>query len=302
MGIDRTTGAAFHPEITDAAANEGNFKASPVRALVLDKGASRVERQHEAFKADELWLGSAYDPSQPAATAVPVYVRITRPAPIVAELLCSVIARALGLPAPEPFVVLVAPEALPKSPLAQAAGLHLTVATRDLGGSTFAQLLREDSHFAQALISKWHHLLPVAVLDEWLANDDRNMGNIIYIAQTLYIIDHAEAFGGSHRALFPLVDITHDTFTNKLAGLLDGDASQRQSWLNKAKEWLTFTAGGLDMQAALSVAQITRWQSDEEEAELLHFITTRLSVTHHLLCNRLGHPQLSFSSTSACRQ
>lgn len=301
MDTDRTAGAALQPEIAPIAANEGVFDRAiePVRLLVLELGASRIQRAHEPTKSDELWLGTAYDPTQPAAASEPVYVRITHSQSIVAELLCSIIARALALPAPEPFVVLVTPQSLPQSPLTRATGMHVSVATRDLGGTTFAQLLRSDSDTALAIISKWEHLVSVATLDEWLANDDRNMGNIIYIAQTLYIIDHAEAFGGSYRKLFPLADITHDAFSNILAKSLDGNASQRQLWLNKAKEWLVFTANRLDIDAAMAVAQITRWQTPAEEAELVHFITTRLSITHRLLCQRLGHPQLSFSSTLA---
>ena len=41
----------------------------------------------------------------------------------------------------------------------------------------------------------WPDLPKVVAFDEWLANPDRNMGNLIYVAQTLHIIDHAEAFG-----------------------------------------------------------------------------------------------------------
>ena len=300
MAIDRTTGTALQPEVAAGpSANDGAFVVAnpPVRLMTLDEGSQRVMRDHEALKKDELWQGDVYDPFAPDEAPIPIYLRVGPAVPLVAELLCAVVARALGLPAPEPFVVLVKPGLLGASALLGPAQRHLCVGTRDIGGSTFAQLLREDSATALQLVSNWEHLVPVTALDEWLANPDRNMGNILYVAQTLHIIDHAEAFGGSLRAIFPLADLTEDVLSNKLAFFLnDHNASQRQIHLNRAEEWLVFTAGELDVAAAVAMADITRWQTAEEEAELIHFITTRLAITHKLLCNRLGHPQLALSA------
>ena len=305
MAIDRTTGAALQPEIThpNDAANEPAFipAFSPVQVLVLEEGASRVIRNNENLKRDELWLADAYNPATPDLAGISVYLRLAQPAPLVAELLCCVIARMLGLPAPEPFVVCVTSAALPDSQIASKQETQLCVATRDLGGTTFAQLLRHDSATAKKMISRWEYLIPVTVLDEWLANTDRNYGNIIYIAHTLHIIDHADAFGGSHRTLFPLADITDHTFTNKLAIFLCQDnpgPGQCQNWLNQARDWIARTANGLNVAAAVAIAEVTRWQSTAEEAELVHFITARLTITHGLLCQRLGHPQLLLPKSS----
>ena len=81
----------------------------PPRLLVLEQGAMRVHRNGEAVKRDELWQGEARDPYVADAPLVPVYVRVTEPNPLVAELLCGLIARALGLPSPETFVILLEP-------------------------------------------------------------------------------------------------------------------------------------------------------------------------------------------------
>lgn len=281
-------------------ANESHFAptAAPARHLVLEEGASRVIRSQESSKKDELWLGDAFDPNAPEMPSISVYMRLAKPTPLVAELLCTVIARALGLPAPEPFIISILPGTLSGSLLPQTSSVQLCVGTRDLGGESFAQLLRSDSVAAEKILAKWKDLIPVTVLDEWLANDDRNTGNFIYIAHTLHIIDHAEAFGGSVRNIFPLAEIAEDAFTNKLAGMLKGSSEQRQKWLDEAKQWLVFTASGLDINSAVAAAEVKRWQTPEEEAELVHFITTRLSITHRLLCTRLGHPQLLLPSQS----
>ena len=265
-----------------------------MRLLTLSEGARRFVRDNEGGKPDELWRGDAYDPHQPDAEPVPLYLRIGQPAPLVAELLCAVVARLLGLPAPEPFVVLIEPGAMAESALLDNTQRQLCVGTRDIGGSTFAQLLNNDSATAHRMIRQWEHLIPVTTLDEWLANPDRNFGKILYTAHTLHIIDHAEAFGGSARKLFPLAEISDHAFTNRLAVLLEGpNASERQKLLNTVREWVTFTAGRLDIGATVASANIKRWQSAAEEAELIHFISERLKITHRLLCHRLGHPQLA---------
>ena len=68
----------------------------PPRLLVLEQGAMRVHRNGEAVKRDELWQGEARDPYVADAPLVPVYVRVTEPNPLVAELLCGLIADLAG--------------------------------------------------------------------------------------------------------------------------------------------------------------------------------------------------------------
>lgn len=257
----------------------------------------QVRRDHEYTKQDELWQGEAFDPYQPDGDHVAVYLRVGKAHSIVAELLCTVIARTLGLPAPEPFVIVVEPGMLPGSTCIAPATRQICVGTRDIGGQTFAQLIRADAPTAAKLLSSWEHLMPVTALDEWLANPDRNMGNLLYVAQTIHIIDHADAFGGSARQLFPLASLTTESLTNVLGKILAADNDdRRQTHLANAAQWLTSTAAALNIPAAVAMADITRWQTTEEEAELVHFITDRLLITHQLLCSRLGFPQLGLTA------
>jgi len=301
LATDRPNGSPVHEPVDDSlhAANEACFtaRAAPVRLLTLAEGAARVLRESEPSKRDELWRGEAFDQADPKAPPIPIYLRVCKATPLVAELLCGMIARHLGLPAPEVFIVLVEAGALPGSSMLIASARELCVGIRDVGGSTFSQLLNERSDYAQAMLRQWQHLLPVTVLDEWLANPDRNLGNILYVAQALHIIDHAEAFGGRNRDLFELEELTHDALTNKLASYLPvSSPGDRQNLLNQAREWITFTAAQLNISDLVTSAGIARWQTSVEEAQLVNFITTRLTITHHLLCSRLGHPQLQLST------
>jgi hypothetical protein len=266
-------------------------------SLWLRQGASPVKRANERHKLDELWQGDGYSMDAPDADDVPLYFRMADRFTVVAELASSVIARALGLPTPQPYLLNIGAGVLSSSRFTTHGKATVCPATADVGGATFAQLLREESEYARKLLRSWESLIPTVAFDEWMANLDRNFGNILFVAKHLWLIDHAEAFGGSARKLFPLHDLAETTFENKLASILrTDDQTQRQVSLDKAREWLTFTAGSLDVSELGTHTDMHQWHSEQEELELIDFVRRRLLVTHQLLCNRLGHPQLSLPS------
>jgi hypothetical protein len=294
LATDRTNGAALRAEVAlPSPANDPTFESTKVKVLVLADSARRVPRDNEHLKKDELWVGDAFDPFQPQGASTSIYMRVGEPHAIVAELLCAVVARALGLPAAEPFLVIVEPGTLGNASKLDPTVRHYCVGSRDIGGNTFTQLLCEGSNTVTQILQKWEHLIGVTALDEWLANPDRNMGNLLWVANTVHIIDHAEAFGGSARQLFPLEELTEDMIANKLAHFLDASTpTKRQQVLDKANNWITFTAGALDAASAIAIAGVGRWQTPQQQDELLKFMHTRLRITHRLLCQRMGLPQL----------
>lgn len=261
-------------------------------SLWLRQGATRVRREREHHKQDELWQGDGYSMEHPDVDDVPLYFRMADRFTVVSELASASIAHALGLPTPNPYLLNIGAGSLPDSRFTTTGKAAVTVATRDVGGGSFAQLLREDSVYAQKLVKEWQHLLPTVAFDEWLANTDRNYGNVLFVERTLWLIDHAEAFGGSTRRLFPLSELTEMPFENKLATLLQRDSTSLAQMLVKANEWLTFTAGALDVSELGVHTDMRRWHDEVEERELIDFVCSRLQVTHRLLCQRLGHPQL----------
>lgn len=281
-------------------ANDAVYAASAaqVRTLTLNEGAERVQREREATKRDELWLGSAY--GEPHDEDIPVYVRLAQPMSVVAELVSAVIGRALGLPVTEPFVVAIGKGVLSQSRMIDPqAEVSFAFASRNVGGDTFTQLLREDSRYAQQLLLGWAHLAPLAAFDEWLANTDRNFGNILFVANALWLIDHAEAFGGSMRGLFDLSEIVETPLRNNIADIINElTAKQRHQHLQKVRQWVDGAAASLSLREALEVAGVSRWLAEDGRAELLDFVTRRLTVTYTLLCQRLGHPQLPLSPTA----
>lgn len=281
------------------AANDNNFspRFTPVRWLELNSGATRVKRSKERSKPDELWHGDAFDPQRPDDPAIAVYLRLGGAGALIAELVCGCMARALGLPAPEVFIVSVRPGVLRRSGLANKSADTLCVATRDVGGDTFAQLLNDDDDAALRLLCDWANLNKVAAFDEWTANPDRNMGNLIYAAQTLYIIDHADALGGQNQAADGLKELTTQMFSNRLADLLNVfDVTKRSAMLKEIEQWVTARAAPLDLPIIVANAGTFPWRDASHDKELVDFLTQRLTVTHSLLCHRLGHPQLDLKA------
>jgi len=283
-----------------APANDDQYSVQPqpVRVLCLNKGAHKVRRPGAAGKPDELWFGTAWDDSLPEHADLPVYVRICGLRPAAAELVCAVVGRAIGLPVPEPFLIRIARGTLPRSRLLDPKAQQcLAFGCHDVGGATFAQLLRADSDATLMLLLSWKHLVPVATFDEWMANPDRNFGNILFVAGSLWLIDHAEALGGVQADLYPLAELTDASFSNRLAGLLEPlQNPQRVVALERAREWIANPAGALDLGAALACTGINPWHSKAEQDGLLDFVRERLTLTHALLCQRLGHPQLPLNS------
>lgn len=257
-------------------------------------GARRVVREGESAKPDELWRGNAYHLLPPISKHETVYFRLSKAATLQAELVAAVMAQALGLQTPQPYILHIDPGGLPGSRFCLADRATLCVATQNIGGNTFAQLLRTDSAYATSLIRKWTQLLPTVAFDEWVANPDRNLGNIIYVASALWLIDHAEAFCGSARGLFSFTDLQADLFANKLADLLHpATKSQKVAHLSHVRTWLAETGRGLDIERLVALTNVTAWQKSDGAGELVNFIKQRFLLTHHLLCQRLGLPQLS---------
>ncbi len=262
--------------------------------LTLNLGATRVMRDLEASKPDELWVASGRRASD--ETDVSLYLRVGPPRQMAAELVCAVIGRALGLAVPEPFIVRIPAGALPGSQLTKASPQDtLAVGTKHLGGGSFDQLLNKRAAMATKLLLQWPDLMAVTAFDGWLANIDRNLGNFVYARRRLWLIDHAEAIGGPMLDKFDYADLVDAPLTNKITLILNEffDAGERLGLLDAAAQWLRFPAAALSVAEAMDSIPLHHWHSDAERNNLLAFVRERFTHTHTFLCQQLGHPQLA---------
>lgn len=107
---------------------------------------------------------------------------------ILGEIYCSLLCRAVGLPAPEPLLL-----------KDQATGAWM-FGSVDLPHPNCSQFLNFDPASPQSqamlggLLGKWPALPKVAAFDEWINNRDRNLQNILWQDEnTFALIDHGKA-------------------------------------------------------------------------------------------------------------
>lgn len=110
------------------------------------------------------------------------YVKFIPVREIAVELLCAVLGRALGLPIPEPLLVY--------DPGRKAYGFGSVAAPHP----NLNHWVKIGDQSVSARLAQWAHLVPAACFDEWIANDDRNKGNILFDGDKgFFLIDHGMA-------------------------------------------------------------------------------------------------------------
>jgi hypothetical protein len=121
-------------------------------------------------------------------TDIAVVAKQLPDAEILGEIYCSLLCRAVGLPAPEPLLL-----------RDQATGAWM-FGSVDLPHPNCSQFLNFDPASPQSqvmlgdLLAKWPALPKVAAFDEWINNRDRNIGNILWQDEnTFALIDHGKA-------------------------------------------------------------------------------------------------------------
>ncbi|MFD2112048.1 HipA family kinase [Thiorhodococcus fuscus] len=131
----------------------------------------------------ELWHGDVLT----HAGDIRVYLKRATNEEILSECLCAVIGRALELPIPRAYLVHDPQRLL---------GGGILIGSEDAGMRSWKHFI--DAAYLTAIngLSDWPMLHDVAVFDEWIANPDRNTGNILWDQVTGWaLIDHARSLG-----------------------------------------------------------------------------------------------------------
>lgn len=135
------------------------------------------------------------------------YVKVGTRRQMFADVVGAQLARAVGLPVPQPFRVLATLEQLPGVkfwPWAAARGPIYGCAEIQ-GADTFARFVRRTGQAIPPLLLRWSELWRTTWFDEWVANSDRNLENILVVDRgKFWLIDHDQAFAGANWPLFPL--------------------------------------------------------------------------------------------------
>lgn len=130
-----------------------------------------------------LWHGDALA----EGVDVRLYLKRAAAEEMLSECLCAVLGMALGLPVARVFLV-ADPGAL--------AGGGLLIGSLDAGMPSLRHQVAADAPAVMAALALWPGLYEAALFDEWIANPDRNQGNLLWDAAGDWrLIDHARALG-----------------------------------------------------------------------------------------------------------
>lgn len=250
-------------------------------------------RDGETYKAELL---------DAAGKTVTGYVKLTEdPRKVIAELATAQVGLALGLRIPRPYVAILDTADLRPSFASSFTdkGPMVCFASEQAGKRSYSleRGLRNPSQALKAALDKQFDLGGTIALDELVANDDRNLGNVIYAPgkQEFWLIDHGRALTGTYWAMWGLDDPAVSV-RNQLADESAGvwDQAQRKEIIDKARELVnkcaTLCLDDLDLDGYFA-----KIDASTDRQDIITFLRERINHTVHLLCNRLQMGHLSLT-------
>lgn len=229
------------------------------------------------------------------------------PRRVIADLVCSQVGRALGLPIPRPHLVQLEPEDIPADSAWHGRTTPAWVFASQHAGKhpkSFARHLTDhDSHMLRAL-AQWDGLHAAMAFDEWIANNDRNNGNMLYdpVENGFWLIDHGAALTGVYWPLWGLDDPKIVT-KNMLADAAAQDKinpREARDIANTANKHMA-RAADLCWDMADSDQHIARLDNSIERDAVLGFLMQRIQYTTENLMQRFGFPQLELRHGNTTR-
>lgn len=269
---------------------------SPLPIEILGKarllpGAVRVTEGQDS----ETWKGTLVDEENGRLNA---YVKRQSAPAMLAEIVSALVGRALGLPIPRPFVVLISRSALPQSrhwePEDVAA---LAFALEDARAVSFKRYVERHALGDAEIFSRlkaWDRLQEMLCLDEWLANTDRHLGNLLFDGE-FWLIDHGRAFNVPRWPREPLHAAR--LYDSRLSDMLMGTLSEHERYQWR-KVGIAFEQRCARVPAGDTPRQLVAFVDPELANDAAVFLASRASCLVQLLCQRLRIPELNLASSS----
>lgn len=174
-------------------------------------------------------------------STVPAYIKCNSIKRITVELFASKLLEYIGLNTPTPYLVFCPTNVIPEESINvlqrdNAQGLYINnqwgfygFATEELPLPSFKQRIPNSTQllqpFMELFIENCSSYVEVIGFDEWIANGDRNIGNILWDGQkNFYLIDHGLSmdenyFNQRGNILLTLVVITTNPSTQKISSM-----------------------------------------------------------------------------------
>lgn len=228
------------------------------------------------------------------------YLKLTEDArKVIAELCAAQVGRALGLPIPTPYIALLDTADLREQFNSRFAnrGLMVCFASRQASARSYSLERGLNQAAAQHALNIGRlDTAATVAFDEFVANTDRNLGNIVFTPedQRFWLIDHGRALTGHYWATWGLGDPAVSV-ENTLAdrNSLAWPATERVRVIDSAHEFVT-RASSLCFEAIDEEGHYEKIDPRTDKREIIAFLRERVEHTVPLLCQRLQIGHLPF--------
>ncbi|MCK9468233.1 MAG: hypothetical protein M0Q49_02345 [Porticoccaceae bacterium] len=207
---------------------------------------------------------------------------------VLAELVCAQLGRAIGLFIPEPMLILVDGRRVPEGSRFRGDHRFWAFASRQVADDAITVESSIRTGRAARILQRWTRFNAAVAFDEWVANEDRNLGNLVYSPRhdDIALIDHGRALAMTESRLFGLKNPAVQV-ANRLIDEVQLNLSQRMA-LRKAAQELMEHCQLVDFSAL-------PWQQIESlvrpalaPEDVTCFLRQRIHLTVSLLCHRIG--------------
>lgn len=222
------------------------------------------------------------------------YIKILNSKQLINELLCSVIGRALDLKIPQGYLLRVSSDDLPDSNLLKShTGEALAFGVRDIGHPSLKRRIANNGEvFLDILLKEWNEWDDAVIFDDWVANIDRNPGNLLVgSADDVWLIDHGHALTGPN---WDKNDFKADKmYVNKLGdhAFIALTLPDRMKIIKKSLE-LTNIYKVVDINQAVENSMINAILSSEDLEAVISFVKDRIQFVEKIVSSRLGIPNI----------
>ncbi|MBM1023154.1 hypothetical protein QQF54_09095 [Lelliottia sp. V106_10] len=241
-----------------------------IEIATLLPGATRFSDEN----INQTWKGHV----RTANNTVVVFAKIIDARELCVEAFCAILGRAIGIPIPKPFLILADSTTLDAIPAGQHA---LMFGSEDAEYPSFRRHIACQDAYEK--LQKFKASLDVGVFDEWIANHDRNVGNILYDGGDDFLfIDHGLALPQGLQSHTPASD-------NNILRVLFAIKSE----MDKFRDYRTTSQAITPMYRALNLQEImdsthsSQFVPSNIISEILAFLTERLSAMETLIKSRL---------------
>lgn len=228
---------------------------------------------------NQTWKGHV----KTSTDTVVVYAKLIEVREICIEAFCAILGRHLGIPIPKPYLILADSNSLPIIPKGQQA---LMFGSEDADFPSFRRYANCEEAFIR--LQNFKSTLDVGVFDEWIANHDRNIGNILYDGGNKFLfIDHGLAIPSNMNPLLPASD------NNIIRALFSIKSEfEKLRTMKTTIQDITPTYNSLNLNEIMSKTYSEKFLNKNEITHVLDFLTNRLSVINSLIRCRLGIAQM----------